>query len=188
MNTRGIERRATGAVAGFAGFALVLLIAVAWVVVETPASAAITDDATEYTYQYVPGSTDPVYVYAEQDKKTVTVSQAVRPRAGKTDDGSAVIYLPPLGESFTISDVTDGGMGKTLCRLDAVAPGGLSDGACSWVAVQFSGTGADRAFDGAHVRVDGLDHGSHTFVVSTRTSSSTFNVQRVTFEIPRLSR
>ncbi|WOF22584.1 hypothetical protein N8K70_14470 [Microbacterium betulae] len=178
MNTQRIERNVTGAVAVFAVFALTLLVAAAWVVAEAPAATAA--DTTEYTEEYVPGRTDPVYVYAEEDKETVTVSQAVRPRAG-TSDGSAVVYLPPLGDSVTISDVTDGGVGTTLCRLDTAGKlSGLNDGACSWV--QASST------SGAHVRVDGLASGSHTFLVSTRTSPSTYNVQRVTFEIPGVSR
>ncbi|MFT4156735.1 MAG: hypothetical protein QM630_02230 [Microbacterium sp.] len=183
MNTQRIERNVTGAVAVFAVFALALLVAVAWVVAEAPAATAA--DTTEYTEEYLPGRTDPVYVYAEADKETVTVSQAVRPRAG-TSDGSAVVYLPPLGDSVTISDVTDGGVGTTLCSLDTAGGlSGLSEGACSWVQSSLT---SDMEFDGAHVRVDGLASGSHTFLVSTRTSASTFNVQRVTFEIPGVSR
>lgn len=183
MNTQRIERRVTGVLAVFAVFALTLLAAVAWVVAEAPAATAA--DTREYTEEYVPGRADPAYVYAEEDKETVTVSQAVRPRAG-TSDGSAVVYLPPLGDSVRISDVTDGGVGTTLCRLDTAGTlSGLSDGACSWV--QSSMT-SDMEFNGAHVRVDGLASGSHTLVVSTRTSATTFNVQRVTFEIPGVSR
>ncbi|WP_146115370.1 hypothetical protein [Microbacterium sp. MYb62] len=122
-------------------------------------------------------------IYGEEDAETVTVSQVTPPRAG-TADGSAVVFVPRLGDFGSIRNVVDGRARVSLCAVSFSEPNAVrgANDECHWV--QSSDVG------GMHVRIDGLDDGEHTLEVTLfeRWDSEPVSTQRVSFEVPEATR
>lgn len=122
-------------------------------------------------------------IYAEEDEETVTVSQVTPSRAGTTD-GSAVVFVPRLGDFGSIRNVVDGRARVELCAVSFSEPNAVrgANDDCHWV--QFSDVG------GMHVRLDGLDDGEHTLEVTLfeRWDSEPVSIQLVSFDVPETTR